>query len=122
MTEERNALTGLFAACRKDDALKARFMADPKAVLTEHGIDVPAGIDVNVVENSDNTVHITMPKAPAGATELSDYELGEAAGGKVGKLILGGGDQSSFKETERVDPATGRTWINYYDGCPPPVV
>ena len=39
------------------------------------------GINVNVVENSDNTVHITMPKAPDGATELSDEELARAAGG-----------------------------------------
>ena len=81
MTEERNALAELFAACWKDEALKARFMSDPKAVLAEHGIDVPDGIDVNVVENSDNTVHITMPKAPGGAMNLSDEELAGAAGG-----------------------------------------
>ena len=92
MTEERNALTGLFAACRKDDALKARFMADPKAVLAEHGIDVPAGIDVNVVENSDNTVHITMPKAPDGHEELSMEELSQAAGGGGGLWVAFGGD------------------------------
>ena len=81
MTEERNKLAELFAACWKDKALKARFMSDPKAVLTEYGMDVPDGIDVNVVENSDNTVHITMPMAPAGAAELSDEELANAAGG-----------------------------------------
>ena len=80
MTEQRNALAELFAACWKDEALKARFMSDPKAVLAERGIDVPDNIDVNVVENSDNTVHITMPKAP-GASELSDEELAGAAGG-----------------------------------------
>ena len=82
MTEERNKLAELFAACWKDEALKARFMADPKAVLAEYGIDVPTNIDVNVVENSDNTVHITMPAAPAGAADLSDEELASAAGGK----------------------------------------
>ena len=82
MTEQRNQLAALFAACWKDEALKARFMSDPKAVLAEYGIDVPDGIDVNVVENTDNTVHITMPMAPAGAGELSDEELTNAAGGK----------------------------------------
>ena len=41
MTEQKNALAQLFAACWKDEALKARFMADPKAVLKEHGLDVP---------------------------------------------------------------------------------
>ena len=81
MTEERNKLADLFAACWKDEALKARFMADPKAVLAEYGIDVPDGINVNVVENTDNTVHITMPMAPAGAGELSDEELANVAGG-----------------------------------------
>ena len=81
MTEQRNAMAELFAACWKDEALKARFMSDPKAVLAEHGIDVPDGIDVNALENSDNTVHITIPKAPAGAAELGDEELAGAAGG-----------------------------------------
>ena len=71
MTEERNKLAALFAACWKDEALKARFMTDPKAVMAEHGIDVPDGIDVNVVENTDNTVHITMPMAPTGPTPRS---------------------------------------------------
>ena len=41
MTEQKNALAQLFAACWKDEALKARLMADPKAVLKEHGLDVP---------------------------------------------------------------------------------
>ena len=81
MTEERNQLAELFAACWKDEALKARFMADPKAVLAEHGIDVPDNIDVKVVENSDNTVHITMPMAPDGHEEMSMEELSQAAGG-----------------------------------------
>ena len=81
MTEERNALAQLYAACWKDEALKARFMSDPKAVLAEHGIDVPDNIDVNVVENSDNTVHITMPPPPTEAGELSMEELIDMAGG-----------------------------------------
>ena len=83
MTEERNQLAALFAACWKDEALKARFMADPKAVLAEYGMDVPDGIDVNVVENSDNTVHITMPAAPDGYGDLSDEELTNVAGGTI---------------------------------------
>ena len=33
MTEQKNALAQIFAACWKDEALKARFMADPKVGL-----------------------------------------------------------------------------------------
>ena len=81
MTEQKNALAQLFAKCWKDEALKARFMADPKAVLKEHGLDVPDGIDVKVVENADDCVHITLPAPPAGDMDLSDDELSNAAGG-----------------------------------------
>ena len=81
MTEEKNTLAQLFAACWKDEALKARFMADPKAVLAEYGMPVPEGINVKVVENSDSHVHITLPAPPTGHMDLSDDELSNAAGG-----------------------------------------
>ena len=81
MTEQRNQLAELFAACWKDETLKQRFMSDPKAVLAEYGMDVPDGMDVNIVENTDNTVHITMPAPPSGHGDLSDEELSNAAGG-----------------------------------------
>ncbi len=90
MTEERNALTDLFAACWKDDALKARFMADPKAVLAERGIEMPDGMDVKVVENADNTVHITMPMAPNSHEALSMEELSNVAGGGAGTRSTAG--------------------------------
>ena len=81
MTEQKNALAQLFAACWKDEALKARFMADPKAVLAEYDMPVPDGMDVKVVENADDCVHITLPAPPAGDGDLSDDELSNAAGG-----------------------------------------
>jgi hypothetical protein len=81
MTEESNALTDLFAACWKDDVLKARFMSDPRPVLAELGLSVPEDVEVRVVENTDKLVHITLPKAPGNHASLSDAELGEAAAG-----------------------------------------
>jgi hypothetical protein len=56
MTEQKNQLASLFAACWKDEALKARLMSDPKAVLAEYGMQVPDAMDVKVVENADNFV------------------------------------------------------------------
>ena len=55
MTEERNGLTDLFAACWKDDALKARFIADPKAVLAERGIP-RSGYVVRTADGGEGTV------------------------------------------------------------------
>ena len=81
MTEQRNALAQLFAACWKDEALKARFIADPKAVMKEFDLDVPDGIDVKVVENADDCVQITLSARPASSMDLSEEELSNAAGG-----------------------------------------
>ena len=81
MTDETNKMNALIAACWKDDALKQRFLSDPHAVLAEHGMDVPEGMNVNVVENTDTTVHITLPAAPDTDGDLSDEELASAAGG-----------------------------------------
>ena len=84
MTEQRNRLTELFAACWKDPALKARLLSDPAAVLKEYGLNVPDGTDVKVVENAGDRVHITLPAPPAGHEDLSDDELMDAAGGLGG--------------------------------------
>ena len=81
MTKQKNALAQLFAACWKDEALKARFMSDPKAVLAEYEMPVPDNMDVKVVENADDCVHITLPAPPDGHMDLSDGELSYAAGG-----------------------------------------
>ena len=82
LTDETNKMNALIAACWKDDALKQRFLSDPHAVLAEHGMDVPEGINVNVVENTDTTVHITMPAAPDAHQNLSNDELAQVAGGQ----------------------------------------
>ena len=81
MTEQKKKLAELFAACWKDEALKARFMADPKAVLAEYDMSVPGNMDVKVVENTDDCIHVTLPARPEGHRELTDEDLTGAAGG-----------------------------------------
>ena len=66
MTEQKNALVQLFTECWKDPALKDRFVADPKSVLKERGVHVPDDLDVKVVNNEHDCIHITMPAAPEG--------------------------------------------------------
>ncbi len=48
-----------------DDAYKARLLEDSTAVLREAGINIPEGITVKVVEDTDNLVHVIMPPKPA---------------------------------------------------------
>ncbi len=56
-----------------DEEFKARLMAEPKAVLREHGLEPEAGVEVRVVEDTERVRHFVLPPAPS--AELSDEEL-----------------------------------------------
>ena len=103
MTEQKNALAQLFAACWKDEALKDRLMSDPKAVLAEYDMPVPDGSDVKVVENADDCVHITLPSSPAGGIEVSNEELQAASGGH--KCCNGDVDHQAGGTLMSLDPS-----------------
>jgi hypothetical protein len=54
----------LVARAWADPAFKARLLADPAAVLKENGLQVPAGMQVQVVEDTDKVLHLPLPSAP----------------------------------------------------------
>lgn len=66
-------------------------------------MDVPEGIKVNVVENNESTVHITLPVAPGNHAELSDEELATAVGGTVETIKL----QTDILMSELQEDTTG---------------
>ena len=78
--QAQEKLGGLLGRCTKDPAFRARFKANPAAVLTEGGIGVPPGVTLHVVENTEKELYITLPPA-AGTAELSEAELEQVAGG-----------------------------------------
>ena len=73
--EERKEYAKVIAKAWVDDDFKKRLIADPAAVLGEHGIDVPEGMSVKVVERKENEIHIPLPPKPkefGGAEELME--------------------------------------------------
>ena len=65
-----------------DEKFKKRLLTEPAAVLKEHGIEVPAGMEVRVVENTDKVYHLTLPARPAGeVTELTGRQMKAVMGG-----------------------------------------
>jgi hypothetical protein len=44
-----------------DESFKERLKQDPHGVLAEHGIEVPQGTQVNVVEDTDSVQHLVLP-------------------------------------------------------------
>jgi len=59
--EQAKAYGRLVAKAWSDGAFKQRLMADPAAVLKEEGVAFAEGIELRVVENTDNVVHLTRP-------------------------------------------------------------
>ena len=70
----------------RDEAFKQRLQADPAGVLREHGIAVPAGQQVRVVENTDQVMHLVLPPKPR---DLSDEQLDQVAGGVCTYMYVG---------------------------------
>jgi hypothetical protein len=79
----------LVARAWDDEAFKQRLIATPAAVLKEHGVEIPAGVDVKVLEDRTepefgaNTVVLPLPPKPS-AAELSEDELDAVAAGAAG--------------------------------------
>ena len=64
-----------------DEQFKRRLLADPVVVLRENGVPVPAGITVNVIENTDTVCNLTLPLKPDETTDgrrVGQYRGGES--------------------------------------------
>jgi hypothetical protein len=78
---QHRAWSQIVAAAWADEELKARLLADPRAVVIEYGMDLPDGIELVVTEDVDadrfedtNTVrYLVLPPSPAG--DLTDEDL-----------------------------------------------
>ena len=71
----------LVAQAWADEKLKRRLLDKPAAVLREHGIEVPAGVEVRVVEPTEKLLYFLLPPKPADVTELTSSQLTGVAGG-----------------------------------------
>jgi hypothetical protein len=69
----------IVARAWQDESCKKRLLADPAAVLKEEGVEVPARLKIQVLEDSDQVVHLVLPQQPS--PELSEEALAEVAGG-----------------------------------------
>lgn len=93
-----------------DPVFKQRLLANPASIAREYGLEVPAGIELRVVEDTDSVHHVILPPKPS-SRELSDAQLEQVAGGlatseghdyggwsggKGGGSSAGGGAGSSF--------------------------
>lgn len=68
---------------RRDAAFKAQLQRDPwAAVKDEVGVALPESLNLVVVQDSAQTIHVVLPVAESPEGELSDLELEQVAGGR----------------------------------------
>ena len=68
----------LVAKAWSDDEFKAQLLSDPMKVFKENSMEVPVGMEVRMVENTDKITYFVLPSEPL--DELSDEQLDGVAG------------------------------------------
>ncbi|HEY2573907.1 MAG TPA: NHLP leader peptide family RiPP precursor [Verrucomicrobiaceae bacterium] len=76
--EKSKKLSQLVAKCWADDGFKRKLLSDTATTLKSEGVEIPAGMSVKALENTDKLFHLVIPPRPA---EMSEEDLDKVAGG-----------------------------------------
>ncbi len=80
--EDQRKWTQLVKRVWTDETLKQQLLNDPAPLLREHGIAIPAGAAVRVVQDKDTVACIVEPVKPASdLAELTTSDLSGVVGG-----------------------------------------
>jgi nitrile hydratase len=66
---------GLPPTWYKSFAYRSRAVRDPRGLLSEMGLDIPASVDVRVWDSSAEQRYIVIPARPSGTGAMSEEEL-----------------------------------------------
>ncbi len=69
------AVLGLPPSWYKSPAYRSRIVREPRAVLSEFGLDVPEGTEIRIWDSSSDMRYMVLPVRPQGTDELSEDEL-----------------------------------------------
>ncbi len=66
---------GLPPAWYKSPPYRSRVVIDPRGVLSEFGLELPADVEVRVWDSSAEIRYLVLPERPPGTEDLSEEEL-----------------------------------------------
>ena len=69
------ALLGPSPGWYKSEAYRSRVVRDPRGVLAEFGVELPAGTSIAVWDASAESRYMVLPRRPVGTGDLSESEL-----------------------------------------------
>ena len=56
-----------------DDGFKRKLLSEPTSVLNEAGLNVPDGVKVDALENTDRLIHLVLPAKPTTGDLSADH-------------------------------------------------
>ena len=69
------ALLGPSPTWYKSEAYRSRVVRDPRAVLSEFGYELPAGVAIHVWDASAESRYMVLPSRPGGTDDLDEQSL-----------------------------------------------
>jgi hypothetical protein len=76
--EQNKKIAQVIAKAWADDNFKKKLLSNPASVLKAEGVELPAGMRIQAVEDTQSVHHLVIPARPM---ELSDDDLEKVAGG-----------------------------------------
>lgn len=83
--EQEKKIQQIIAKAWTDEGFKQRLLSDAGAVFKEEGLEIPEGVEVRMVANTDKVIHFVLPVKPVD-DELSNEQLTAIAGGYVHRV------------------------------------
>jgi hypothetical protein len=68
-------LQELAARAQDDPSLRERLQTDPHAVLREAGLEVPDDVSISVHQNTEEEVHLVLPREPHAVLDPDERSL-----------------------------------------------
>lgn len=66
---------GLPPSWYKSFAYRSRVVREPRAVLSEFGLDLPEAVEIRVWDSNSDVRYMVLPERPAGTEDLTESEL-----------------------------------------------
>jgi hypothetical protein len=68
-------LQELAARAQDDPSLRERLQADPHTVLRDAGLEVPGEVRITVHENTEDELHLVLPREPHAVLDPDERSL-----------------------------------------------
>lgn len=81
VVDSPDPITQIIGRAVRDAAFKSELLDNPKSAAAEMGVTIPEDMEVRVLENSQDELHLILPMNPSNS-ELSDADLEAVVGGK----------------------------------------